>query len=59
MNKLYTLIKSNDENKDKENVFKFLDDEKNIVKLYRIGGGGFASVDCYFNNKNNRYYALK
>ena len=34
---------------------KFLDDEKQIAYLFRIGGGGFADVDCYFDSRINKY----
>ena len=36
-----------------EELLKFLDDEKKVVYLYKIGGGGFADVDCYFDSSIN------
>ncbi len=40
-------------------LVKFLDENENTFFLHHIKKGGYASVDCYFNNKINKYYALK
>ncbi len=58
MNNLYNLIEKYNTGGDKT-LFKFFDKEKQIIHINNIGKGAYARIECYFNLRINRFYALK